>query len=419
MKKTLKDIRIYTGERLMENGFIEIEDGVITRIGEGSPETTAEMTVESFEGKEMLAMPGFINTHTHTGMAALRGIGDDLPFEEWLFGRILPNEDKLDGDSIYLSSMISMMEMARNGITSFVDMYMFLDDICRAVEAFGMRGYITRGLVDEGDENGRLQKNIDIYDKWNSKAKGRINIGFGPHSPYMCSMDYLKEIGQCVKEQNSLVHIHLKESKRERDMYTFREIAETGLFENKTIAAHCVHVTDDDIEVMKENGITPVNNPSSNLKLANGIAPVRKFINKGLNVALGTDSVASNNSLDLWKEMYLSSLVNKGNTGDPETIPVKTALDMATKNAARAVGWKDTGELKEGYKADITFVDTSGIHYIPENNLLSNVVYSGRASDVVATMVDGEWIYFDGDFPKIDQGLIKKKFREFFVKFVV
>ncbi len=416
MKKIIDNLHILRDETIIENGFIEIEDGFISNIGEGSTSKTNAVIID-LKGKRALAIPGMINSHTHSGMAALKGAGDDLPFEKWLFQTIVPLEEQLDDEMIYLSTMISQMEMARNGITTFVDMYMMLDSIIKAVSEFGMRAYITRGLQDDSLEDGqRLKKNIKAYEKYHRTANGRISVGFGPHSPYLCSKDYLKKIADVAKGLNALIHIHLKETKKESHQYSFRELANIGLFNTQTIAAHCVYADSDDIQVLKEFNVSVAHNPSSNLKLANGIAPIAKMYQEGVNVCLGTDSVSSNNSLDLFKEMLLASLIHKGETKDPQAIPATESFKMATSNGAKAIGQRNIGILEKGMRADIAFVDMDNINLFPLIKPISNMVYSGRGSDVMATMVDGDFIYYFGTYPKINEEAIKKQFMEKYVK---
>ncbi|MFW6248382.1 MAG: amidohydrolase [Bacteroidota bacterium] len=416
MIKIIQDVRILSGERIIENGYIKIENGIISEIGQGTADVKNAILVD-FNGKQPLAIPGMINSHTHSGMAALKGVGDDLPFEEWLFHAIIPLEDKLDDEMIYLSTMISQMEMARNGITTFVDMYMMLDSIVKAVQDFGMRAYICRGLQDDlMDDGQRLKKNISAFEKYHGHANGRISIGFGPHSPYLCSKQYLKKIADVAQQLDALVHIHLKESHSERQQYSFRELADIGLFNTQTIAAHCVYANSDDIEVLKAYNVSVAHNPTSNLKLANGIAPIDLMHQQGINICLGTDSVSSNNSLDIFKEMLLASLIHKGKTKNPQSIPATTSFKMATMNGARAVGQNCIGILKEGNRADIAFLDTENINLFPFKNPISNIVYSGRGSDIIATMVDGDFIYYLGTYPNVNEEAIRKQFIEKYVR---
>lgn len=415
--KILKNLMIYSEDKVIENGFIIIEDNIIQDVKEGVYEgLTDDSEVFDYSGGTYLAIPGLINAHTHSGMAPLKCAGDDLPFEKWLFDTIIPLEDKLDEEMIYLATLISQMEMTRNGVTAFVDMYMMLEEIIRAVDEFGMRGYICRGLVDSGDEGGRLQKNIDAFEKYHLSSNEKIHIGFGPHSPYMCSTDYLKKVSDVAKGNNALIHIHLKETLSEKKSYAFKDLAKLGLFDTKTVAAHCVYVDDDDIDVLSEYGICVAHNPSSNLKLANGIAPVHKMLDKRVNIALGTDSVSSNNNLDVWREMLLVSLLHKGVTKDPVCVEANEALMMASVNAARGLGWENVGLLKKGYKADIAIVDMDHINLFPNNDTISSLVYAGRGSDVYETMIDGVFIYKNGCYLTIDEEAIRGKFMKKFVK---
>ena len=416
MQKIIKNIQLLCEDRIIEDGFIKIDNGRITEIGKGPVDETNSVLVDLKE-KKPLAIPGMINSHTHSGMAALKGTGDDQTFEHWLFKTIIPLEEKFDEEMIYLSAMISQMEMARNGITTFVDMYMMLDSVVKAVNEFGMRAYICRGLQDDASDDGqRLKKNIIAYDKYHGSAGGRISIGFGPHSPYLCSMEYLKKIADTAQQLNALIHIHLKESQQERQQYTFRELSKIGLFNTQTIAAHCVYADEEDIQVLKDFNVSVAHNPSSNLKLANGIAPVEQMLQQGVNVCLGTDSVSSNNTLDLFKEMLLASLIHKGKTKDPRCIPASSSFKMATLNGAKAISEDGLGILEKGKRADIAFLDTTNINLFPFKNPISNIVYSGRGSDVIATMVDGEFIYYFGTYPKINEEAVRKQFTEKYVK---
>jgi len=410
-------VKIFTGKEIIKKGFILIENGVIKKVGVGRADWHVGKQVDnfqSFENKNFMFIPGFVNAHAHSGMAFLRGAGGDRTFEEWLFKEITPREAKLDAEAVYISAILSQMEMARNGITAFCDMYFHSDQICKAVSEFGMRASITRGLLDKGGENGRLEENLKLFDHWNNAGNGLIKVGFGPHSPYMCSREYLKLIAKTALELNSFVNIHIRESEKEKEMYSIEELADTGIFNVRCLVAHGVYIKEKEMDILNKDTVHIIHNPSSNLILANGIAPIPQFRRKGINTALGTDSVASNNTLDIWREMLLSALIHKGNLKDPTVISASDAFEMATLGGAQALGFEDTGLIGEGYKADLALINLDSSHYFPENDLISNLVYSGRSSDVIGTMVEGEWIYYFGKYPKIDERKVIKKAKEKF-----
>ncbi len=376
---------------------LRIEDGKISEVG--------KIEGDGIDLSGKLIMPAFYNTHTHAAMTIMRGVSDDDPFDVWLFKKVLPIEDRLDGKMVYYGTMLAMMEMASKGIAGFVDMYFFLDDVAKAVEDFGMRALITRGLVDEnGDDNGRLEENLDFAKRWNEK--GLVKAGFGPHAPYSCSKEYLRRIAEVAKAEDLPVHIHLYEAAWEREKYDYREILEifSGV---KLIVAHAVQFEDDEIEDLAKENIFVSHNPTSNLKLGNGIAKVSKMLEEGVNVSLGTDGAASNNSLDVWHEMRLASLLQK--MKDPESMKIHQALEMATESGARVLGI-NAGRIEVGMDADLIVIDLNRPHYMPIERLKSHIVHAGMSSDVFATMVAGKWIYYDGEFPTIDEDEIIEEF---------
>ena len=278
---------------LIEND--EIEDLLL-------PENTEEIEEEDVEEYDLsgkLIIPGFINMHTHSAMSYFRGVADDSSFEEWLFKEMLPREDFLRSEMAYYGAVISILEMISSGITTFVDMYMFTDEIAKAAYDLGMRAYISRGLSFDNEEgwNQRVKENVSTYEKFNG-LENRIYIGFGPHAPYSVSFDKLKEIAKIAEKYNTHIQIHLLESKNEKNQYSLSDIENTGLFEVPTIAAHCVYVDNEDIKVLSKNDVTVVYNPTSNMKLGNGIAPIVDIIDENVNVTFGTDGCASNNSLN-------------------------------------------------------------------------------------------------------------------------
>ncbi len=379
---------------------IEIKDGVVKKLGD------LQGNGVNMCGK--LIMPAFYNTHTHSPMTLMRGISDDEPFEKWLFERVLPLESRLDGSMVYWGTMIAMMEMASKGIAGFVDMYFFLDDIVKAVLDFGMKAVITRGLVDDnGEDDGRLEENLRAFRRWHGEAS-RIKIGLGPHSPYTCSLDYLKRIADVAKAEGIMVTMHLREVSWEKDRYDLEEILK--IFENVDfLAVHMVHVDEREIELLKKFEVSVSHNPTSNLKLGNGISPVGSMLRKGVRVGLGTDGSASNNSLDIWHEMRIATLLQK--LSDPTIMTPSQALKMATEFGARITGF-GTGRIEEGEPADLVVVDLDKPHYEPLGRLKSHLVHSGNSGDVYATMVNGEWVYIDGEFPKADKEIVFGEFQK-------
>jgi 5-methylthioadenosine/S-adenosylhomocysteine deaminase len=381
-------------------GDIGIVDDRIAFIGRD--ETFRPDKVISAE--DCIVMPGLVNAHTHSPMTLLRNYADDLLFWEWLEGTILPIEDKLTGEDAYLGAKLAIAEMIRSGITTFADMYMFMDDVARAVEETGIRANLSRGITGQG-ENGieKIDESLSFYHKWNGKNDGLIRVDFAQHAPYTCDDAYIGHIMDAIKGLDTRIHIHLSESrdevKRSLEEHGTTPIAhmrDLGLFEFPTYAAHCVHLTDDDIQILKQNDVSVMNNPGSNLKIANGFAPVKKMLQAGVNVSVATDGAASNNNLNMFEEMNLAALVNKAVEEDATTVPAFTALSMGTINGAKALGLESQiGSLVVGKKADIIIIDLSKPHFYPRFNLISSLIYSAQAGDVKTVLCNGRVLMQD------------------------
>lgn len=398
----------------VEKMHILIEDDEITNLYKEheviDEKDLKDIEVINLENK--LIVPGFINTHSHTPMAYFRGVADDSPFKEWLFDNMLPREELMNDEMAYYGSVVSLMEMASKGITTCVDMYMFTNSIAKAFYDFGMRGYISRGLAfdtKEGWER-RINENIDTYNKFNGKDK-RLWIGFGPHAPYTVNNERLCEVANLAKKYNTHVQIHLHEASWEKEEYSLLDIEKTGLFEVPTIAAHCVQVDKHDIEVLSKNNVTVSHNPSSNLKLGNGIAPINKMLDENINICLGTDGVASNNSLDIMKEMYIASLLQKSKNGS-SSIKTNEVLRMVWENGGFALNEK-IGRLEPGFKADLAVIDLNFPEFYPldTKRLKSHLLFSANSRNVFATMVGGKWIYYNKNFLNIKEGEVYERFQ--------
>ncbi len=381
---------------LIEKSNIYIIDDKIAHIGELREDIEVNRIID---GNNKIAMPGLVNAHTHLGMSLLRNYADDLPLHDWLTKKIWPVEAKLTGEDIYWGSLLSMVEMIESGTTSFCDMYFFMEEVAKGLKESGMRGVLTRGLIEEPeDPNRKLNETKELYNEFNNTANGRIKVMVAPHAPYTCSPEFLIKTADLAKELNTGIHIHLSETKKEiEDSYKLygkspiKHVYDLGLLDLHTLGAHCVHVDDADIELMVEKNLYPVNNPTSNLKLAGGFAPIDKMLKAGLKVSLGTDGASSNNNLNMFEEIHLAAIINKAVNGDAVSVPAHTALEMATINGAKALAWDaEIGSLEEGKKADLILIDTDKSHFYPRHNFISAMAYSAQGSDVDTVIVNGK-----------------------------
>jgi 5-methylthioadenosine/S-adenosylhomocysteine deaminase len=307
--------------------------------------------------------------------------------------------------------MLGVAELIRSGVTCFSDMYFFMEETAKAVEEAGIRAVLARGLVGgDNDDGRRFEETRKLYKSWHNGAGGRIKVMVGPHAPYTCSPGYLRKVVELARELNVGIHIHIAESADEVEeslknygKSPVRHIYDLGLFDIPTVAAHCVHLSDEDIEILAENKVSVVNNPTSNLKLASGFAPVEKMIKKGINVALGTDGPSSNNNLNMFEEMNLAAIINKSVNHDATSIPAITAIKMATVNGAKALGLeKEIASIEVGKKADLIIIDTQKPHFYPRHNIISALAYSAQASDVKTVIVDGKIVMEDYEIKTID-----------------
>ncbi len=407
MKTLIKDVAVYRDGAAHEHQNILI-DG--KRIAAFPQDAETDGIDEIIEGNNMLALPGLIDTHTHSAMILFRSYADDLALMDWLQTMIWPAEEHLDDDIVYWGSLHAFAEMIRGGATAFCDMYMFVEATARAAQDIGMRGNIARGLAGVAPTGeAALAENISFYKNWNGAADGLIRVMLGPHAPYTCPSAYLRKVREAALENGIPIHIHLSETKGEVEtclsrhgVTPIRLMDDLGLFDAPTLAAHCVHVTDEDIEILAKKHVRVAHNPGSNLKLASGFAPVVKMRNAGVTVGLGTDGASSNNKLDMFAEMRLAALIHKANELDPFAITAKDALDMATKEGAKCLGYDDLGELAEGNLADIILVDRSGLHWQPTLDSVSLAVYAANSMDVDTVLINGRVVLRKKELTTVD-----------------
>ena len=366
---------------------IFLKDNKIFKIG--NIDENEWQNCEIIDGKHKLVMPGLINTHGHLAMSLFRNYKDDVDLDTWLHKYIFPKEDQLKSGDCYYPVLLSIAEMIRNGITYTADMYFFMEDAVQAVSESGIKANLSRSVSCFGeftrDTDYRLKEMISLYEKFNNSADGRIKVSFAPHSIYTCTPEYLKECGNISREYNADLQIHMcetlkevNECKEKYKMTPFEHCEKLGLFNNnRTIAAHCVHLDDVDYEIIKKRNITISHNPTSNLKLASGIADISKALKEGINVTLGTDGAGSNNAQNLFNEMRLCGILHKGATLNPEAVPADEVLKMATVNAANAFNDREIGIIEEGKNADLIILDIDKPNYYPLDNerMINSLIY--------------------------------------------
>ena len=402
MKILLKNVLMisaYNAEPV--KGNVIVENGKIAGIN-----TCDCMEEDQFDEIEdlsgLLVIPGAMNTHTHVAMTLFRGFYDGLEMKRWL-DSILRAETRLYDEAVYYASLVGTAEMVRHGCTAFVDMYFFEDAVARAVRDIGIRAYLTRGIVDvDGGLDKRIRENIDIFEQWHG-YDGRIWVGFGPHAPYTCSMRCLEKVARIREELNTFVTIHLYETADERCKYRMEDLEKTGILEN-AILVHCVHPPENFTEVVGKHRILVSLNPASNMKLGNGIPPFMEYLEKGIPLSVGTDGAASNNSLNVWKELYLCALI-AGDRVNPSEL-----FAMLWEMPGKFFG--KLGRLQEGYEADLVVINPEVPECVPLGSLRNNLVYSGIPGEVVYVMVKGEWIYREGHFTKIDMKGVLEEFEK-------
>lgn len=401
---------------------IYIESNRIAAIGEEPEGFLAEKVID---GQDRLVIPGLINCHTHSYMAFMRNIADDLSFMDWLFGTIDPIEQQMTDEDTYWGACLAIIEMIKSGTTCFNDMQMNIHQTTRAVKESGMRAVISRGLIGSGhDEAGQMRLRQAYEERDAAKDCDRLSFMLGPHAPYTCDDGFMRVVSEEAKKNGMRIHVHLSESVSEieqiREKYgmTPIEMADrNGLFDVPAIAAHCVQATDEDIAILKGKKVSVVTNPASNMKLGNGFAPIGKMLEMGVNVCLGTDGAASNNSLNMFRELGLLTLIHKGVNKTPQCISAREGFRIATINGARALGLEEeTGSIEAGKKADLAILDLNTPSLTPRNNLIAGLSYSANGSEVETVIIDGKIVMENRKVLTMDEALVYKKINEIIVR---
>ena len=403
-------IRFYNGRVLTMTDGINISENIEVWTDNDKIVFAGKPEQSDFEGRFFdreynlngnLLMPSFKNAHTHSAMTFLRSYADDLPLQEWLFNRVFPMEAKLDGESVYWFTKLANLEYLTSGITSAFDMYFELDDYVKACEEMGFRTVLCGSVSGDISAVERLESN---YNKYNGKNP-LTSFMLGFHAEYTCDEALIKAVGELAEKYKAPVGVHNSETEKEvRECVEKYGKTPTELFDSYGIynyggaGFHCVHMSDNDLNIFKEKGVWAVHCPGSNTKLASGIAPICKMNELGVNLAIGTDGPASNNCLDMFREMFLMTGLQKLACKDASACPADKVLYSATAGSARAMGLADCDTIQVGKQADLIVIDLDQPNMRPLNNIGKNIVYSGSKQNVIMTMCAGKILYEKGEF---------------------
>lgn len=391
--------------------YVGIRDA---RIAWVSPEPPQEDFGERVNGAGRLLIPGLYNAHTHVAMTLMRGYGEELPLQSWLFDRIFPFEDKLYAEAVYWGSLLGMAEMLATGTVSFTDMYYFCEETAKAALECGIKANIGRGIscFDETKKFHQLPAYTELKElisAYHGAGDGKLRIDVAPHAEYTTRPDILRDAADMAGDYGLRMQIHVSETQKEhlecvgRHGVTPTALLETtGVLEHPLTLAHGVWLTDADMDRLAKHGVTVAHCAKSNLKLGSGIAQAEKLIRRGVSLAIGTDSAASNNTLDMLDEMRVAGLIAKGVACDPAALSASTLLRCGTRGGALSQGREDCGDVAVGYRADVVMLDTTDLGFCPSHAPLSNLLYGAGSRAVCMTVVDGRVLYRNGSYTTLD-----------------
>ena len=413
----------------IRDGYVGVRNGKIEYVGSERPAVSVKRIIDC---RERILMPGLINTHAHTAMCVMRGYADDYKLNEWLYNKVLPVEARLDERSVLAGFRLGAAEMLRNGTTSISDMYFFQPAVAELALELGIRVSLSNGVVAidpagfDYNKDRSIVETIELIRSWHGSGNGRIRADVSIHAEYTSFPDIWRFIHSIAHKYGLITHLHLSETLSEHEeckkrygKTPARIFSDEGVFDTPVLAAHCVYIEPDDMDLMAQKGVSVSHCPVSNLKLASGIADIRSMILKGINVSLGTDGCCSNNSNDLFEEIKLAALLAKGLSKDPSAVTAYQALKLATVNAAAAQGRAgQIGSITQGYDADIILLNTEHLNLTPIYDPISAVVYSGRGADVCLTMVQGRILYENGAFNSVDIKFARNEVLNYAVKVV-
>ena len=402
-------------DAVLRDVSIAVCDGQIAAVGAVPGGFAADEVVD---GRDHVALPGFFNAHTHAAMTLQRGWAEDLPLDRWFNERIWVAESALEEDDVYWGAALAACEMIHGGVVAFADHYFWMDRVAEVVQQSGMKALLAWCVFGRGPDQEiggtTLERTVEFVRTWQGAAHGRIRTILGPHSPYMCSPEFLARVARESEHLGVGVHLHVAESHEQVEASLTRYgktpvglLADLGALDRPSIAAHCLYLSAADTDVLGQKGVSVAHCPKTYLKLSMGIASVVELLEKGIEVAVGTDGPASNNTLDVLESLRIAVLLQKQWRGDPVTLPSLMALRLATQAGARALGFPQSGVLAPGRPADFILLDFRRPHLAPRHNLAANVVYAAQAADVSHVMVDGRWLMRDGQLLTLDEERIR------------
>ncbi|MBU4074899.1 MAG: amidohydrolase [Proteobacteria bacterium] len=410
---------------IVADPVIGIRDGRIIFVEEGGA-TRGELPEarEVLDGSGCLVMPGLVNTHTHLPMVLFRGLADDLPLMRWLNDHIFPAEERfIDRETVYAGTQLAIAEMILSGTTTFCDGYFFESSVARAAVEAGMRGLVAQGFIDfpAPDQRSSAEK-AAVAESFVEKWRGRsplVTPALICHSPYTCSPETLRSIKAVARRTGVTFLIHLAETREEGDMIRerygktpVRHLADLDLLDENTIAAHCIWLDENELDLLAEHKVKVAHDPESNMKLGAGVAPVPAMLSRGIAVGLGTDGCASNNDLDLFGEMRMAAMLHKVFSADPTVMTAVKVVEMATSGGARVLGMEDRiGSVIPGKEADIILVDMKRPHLTPLYNPFSHLVYAASGADVVASIIGGRIVMKDRRLLRLNLAAIMQEVR--------
>ena len=408
----IKDAIIISDE--IKKGSLLIQNDEIAEISDKISINDADEVLNA-DGR--ILIPGLVNTHTHLSMTLMRGLADDIPLDTWLNNHIWPVEAELNGEYCYAGALLACAEMIKSGTTCFNDMYFFMDHVARAADEAGLRGILSHGMIDFGDENKRKQEFKEtrrIINKCHNTGEGRIKVAFGPHSPYTCSQELLEQVKTESAKYGIGIHIHVSETQKEvsdvleiHGRRPFEYLDEIGFLGGEVTAAHAVWLSNSEIDIIKQRDVKISHNPSSNMKLSSGVSPVSELLRRGVSVSLGTDGPASNNNMDMLEEMKIAALLQKVTTMDPTTLAADEVFKMATITGAESLGLENViGSIEVGKKADLALVDMRTPQLTPFRNPVSHLVYAANGGNIDTVICNGEILMENRELLTLDEAMV-------------